>query len=83
MFRILFHKTAEKKFSKLDKPTQKRMSKAIDAISINPYLGTALQGAFKGSHRIRIGDFRVIYEIIEKEQTLLIHTIGSRGDIYK
>jgi len=83
MFRIFFHRVAEKKFSRLDKPTQRRISKAIDAISINPYLGTALQGALKGSHRIRVGDFRVIYEIIAKEQTVLIHAIGSRGDIYK
>ncbi|MCX5748704.1 MAG: type II toxin-antitoxin system RelE/ParE family toxin [Candidatus Saganbacteria bacterium] len=83
MFRILFHKTAEKKFSRLDKPTQNRIAKAIDAISINPKLGTALHGALKGSYRIRIGDFRVIYEIIEKEQIVLVHAIGSRGDIYK
>ena len=83
MFKVLFHKTAEKRFSRLDAPTQKRIANAIEAISINPYFGSALHGRLKGSRRVRIGDFRIVYEILEKERIILIHAIGSRGDIYK
>lgn len=33
--------------------------------------------------RVRIGDYRVIYEINDDELVLIVIKIGARGDIYK
>lgn len=35
------------------------------------------------AHRIRIGDYRVVYEIDEPAQILTIITIGHRKDVYR
>jgi mRNA interferase RelE/StbE len=35
------------------------------------------------AYRLRVGDFRVIYEINENELILIVIKVGPRGDIYK
>jgi mRNA interferase RelE/StbE len=34
-------------------------------------------------YRVRIGDFRVIYEIQDDELVLIVIKVGPRGDVYK
>jgi len=46
-------------------------------------LGKPLKGMFKGMYRFRIGDFRVIYTINEKEKEINIMVIGDRKKVYK
>ena len=41
-----------------------------------------MQG-MEGIHRLRAGDYRVIYEIIEDALVLIVIRVGARGDIYK
>jgi mRNA interferase RelE/StbE len=40
-------------------------------------------GSLAGFHKLRVGDFRVIYEILDPEQILLVHAIGHRREIYR
>ena len=50
----------------------------------NPYSsGKNLKGKFKNKMRLRIGDFRLIYWIEEKEKTVWIIALGLRKEIYK
>ncbi|MFZ2727376.1 MAG: type II toxin-antitoxin system RelE/ParE family toxin [Methylococcaceae bacterium] len=46
-------------------------------------MGKALTGNFKGLWRYRIGDYRVICEIIDNELIIVAIEIGHRKDIYK
>jgi mRNA interferase RelE/StbE len=43
----------------------------------------ALQGELAGLYKFRVGEYRVIYEILAGESALLIHAIGHRRDIYR
>lgn len=83
MFKIVLHKNASKKLAKLPGDLRSKIFKAIDSLSIDPYAGKKLHGQLEGSYRIRIGDFRIIYDIHRPEGLIIIHTIGSRGDVYK
>ncbi|MDI6731076.1 MAG: type II toxin-antitoxin system RelE/ParE family toxin [Candidatus Margulisbacteria bacterium] len=83
MYKIISHKSAEKKLDKLTQNWRLRIVKALDSIAYNPYIGKRLQGELEGCLRIRIGDLRIIYSIYEKEKIVIVHSIGSRGDIYK
>lgn len=33
--------------------------------------------------RIRVGDYRIIYEIHDRELQVLVITVGHRGDVYR
>jgi mRNA interferase RelE/StbE len=83
MFKIVFHKSASKKFARLTPGDRERIARVIDSLTVNPYFGKKLHGELEGSCRLRVGDFRIIYNILENEKIILVHTLGSRGDVYK
>ena len=43
----------------------------------------ALTGEFEGLFKLRVGDYRVIYELIHSEQMIIVHVIGHRREIYR
>jgi len=43
----------------------------------------ALTGQFAGLLKFRVGDYRVLYEIIEEEQVLIVHVVGHRREVYR
>jgi mRNA-degrading endonuclease RelE of RelBE toxin-antitoxin system len=53
-------------------------------IAENPQrLGKPLVGELEGLRSARRGDYRVIYEYLEEDQTVLIHRIQHRRDVYR
>ncbi len=85
MYTIRFAETAISELKNLDKATAKRiMSKiswlAQNADAVKP-LG--LRGDLAGFFKLRIGDYRVIYELIADERVLNIHFVGHRSEIYE
>jgi len=83
MYNVFVHKPAAKKINKLPRNLQEKILKLIDLLADQPYLGKRLQGELAGSWRLRIGDYRLIYDISESDKKVIVHAIGSRGDVYK
>ncbi len=54
-----------------------------DTLRDNPVAGSVLKGEFSGLRRIRIGSFRVVYEVRERELVILVIRIGHRRDVYR
>jgi mRNA-degrading endonuclease RelE of RelBE toxin-antitoxin system len=53
-------------------------------IAENPgRLGKPLIGGLEGLRSARRGDYRIIYEIFEDEETVLIHRVQHRRDVYR
>lgn len=86
-WKIFFTETAEKQFSKLDKPTKIQISNYIEKrlmMSENPRaLGKALNGNFATFWRYRVGDYRLICDIDDDRISVNIIKIGHRKDIYE
>lgn len=82
MAKIEWNEDAIKDLAKLDKPVAQRILKKIDWLSDNFEKVTPepLIGQFKGTFKLRIGDWRVVYTI--EGQTLVIQFIGHRRNIY-
>ena len=56
----------------------------LGPVAENPQrLGKPLLGELEGLHAARRGDYRIIYEIFEDEDTVLIHRIQHRRDVYR
>lgn len=85
MHRIRILAAAARDLTQLDKPIGRRivqrirwLSEHLDSISLEP-----LTGDLDGFYKLRVGDYRVIYEILYDEQTIVIHAVGHRKDIYR
>ncbi len=82
-YEIIFKKPAKRFLKKLDKQKQKRILKKITKLKNNPKLGCPLIGNLKGLWKLRIGKYRVLYNIIQSKLIIQILDIGPRRNIYK
>ena len=76
---------AARDLARLDKPEARRVVARINWLVSNyaTIQPEALSGNLAGFYKLRVGDFRVIYEILDPEQMLLVHAIGHRREIYR
>jgi len=81
-YRVAFTPGAEKQYNKIkatNKSLTKKIQKAFNVISKNPYAGKFLLGELKGYHSYRIGNHRIIYEIIHKQVIVLVLKNRKKG----
>ncbi len=82
-YSLTIKQSALKEIQRLDKPDRKRLIEAIDKLAENPHVGKLLKGEFSGLRRIRVGSWRVIYEINDGKVVVLILRVAHRKDIYR
>ncbi|RKG78842.1 type II toxin-antitoxin system RelE/ParE family toxin [Corallococcus sp. CA049B] len=82
-YAVEFLQTAVKQLAAVDPVHQRRIAKRIDALATEPRPVGAEK--LKGSDylRIRIGDYRVIYQIEDGRLVVLIVELGHRREIYR
>ena len=82
-YSLKIKQSALKEIQKLDKPIRKILIEAIDNLAVNPHVGKPLKGDLSGLRRIRVGFYRVIYEINEGEVLILVLRVAHRKDVYR
>ncbi len=82
-FSIRIKGSAAKELKRIDRSTRSRIVAHIDRLAENPHLGTTLKGDLRGLRRIRVGDYRVIYEVQDSVLVVLVVRIGHRRDAYR
>lgn len=83
MFKVLIDELVLKKdFKKIDTTGQQRIIKTIrKKLTIKPKeFGKPLAGDLKGYWKLRIGEYRVIYEIEEEKVLVYVILVGYRRD---
>lgn len=76
-------RSAQKKLSKINRQDQDRIISAIESLTHNPRPDGCIKLSGRPAWRIRIGSFRVIYEIQDAKLIVLIVKIGHRKEIYR
>ena len=74
---------AQKELAQLPKQEYERIKAAIKNLSQDPRPAGCKKLSGREGWRIRVGDYRVIYEIDDPQQKLTILHIGHRRDVYK
>jgi mRNA interferase RelE/StbE len=71
--------------ARLDKGVGRRIVERVNwlAANLDDIRPEALSGDLVGFYKFRVGDYRVIYEIVRKEKAIVIHAIGHRREIYR
>jgi mRNA interferase RelE/StbE len=83
-YRIAVKRSAAKALKKIPKPDRKRIVKKIDSLAENlPNPDTTKMKGKNPFHKIRISDYRIIYEVQEEVLLILIVKVGHRKDIYR
>ena len=82
-YSIRIKKSAYKELQKVPKSLQPRIAAAIDGLAVQPYTGKVLKGDLSGLRRLRVGDYRIIYEINNEEILILILRIAHRKKAYQ
>jgi mRNA interferase RelE/StbE len=84
MYRVVATKSFGKALARLPMNWQKRIVAKIREIAADPYAPnnnlTKLQG--RDGYRLRVGDWRVIYELQDDHLVMLVLDVGPRGGIY-
>lgn len=81
--RILDEPAAE--MARLDKVTSARILKKVKwlAENVEQIRPERLRGDLADFMKLRVGDYRVLYEILPEENSLIVHKVGHRSEVYK
>jgi mRNA interferase RelE/StbE len=84
MFKVSFKKSAQKELYKIPQKEQILILKAIKNLQNDPFPSGAIKLVGEDTaFRIRIGDYRVIYNIFKNELIIEIIRIKHRKDVYR
>ena len=85
MYHVRILNAAARELARLDRPVGRRVVKRINwlAANLDNVRVEALTGDLADFYKLRVGDYRVLYEILESEHVIVIHHIGHRRDIYR
>ncbi|MFI6578991.1 type II toxin-antitoxin system RelE/ParE family toxin [Nocardiopsis sp. NPDC050513] len=81
-YRVEIAKSARKAVEKIDEPHRGRVKKAIVALADDPRPSGCKKLRGGGGYRIRVGDYRVIYDVDDGVVTVTVTDAGARGGIY-
>ena len=83
-YKVEFKGSAAKALKKIPKSDQRRIRDKIDSLSENlPEPATTKMKGDNPFHRIRVGDYRIIYEIHGDVLLIMVLKIGHRKEVYR
>lgn len=85
MFQVVFTKQAERTLRRMPRNVAILIHAKLDQLASDPY-GThhnATKLKNRPAYRLRVGDWRVVYEIHDAELVILVLKIASRGSVYE
>jgi mRNA interferase RelE/StbE len=83
--KVVLTEDAERDLAGLDRKTAGRIVSRLKwfAEHFDEQAPQPLSGALRGYHKLRVGDWRVIYEINRNDRMLTVHAIEHRSEIYR
>lgn len=82
-YTVSFLRRSAKELADLPSASYERVRDAIQALGETPRPPGCIKLTGRDGWRIRIGDFRVIYEIDDGQRAVIILHVGNRRDIYR
>ena len=83
-YQVLIERRALKELSKLPANITSRVSATIDELGAQPRPHTSkkLAGS-RDQWRVRVGDYRILYEINDKAREVRVFAVGHRREVYR
>ena len=74
---------AKKDLARLESQAQDRLRLAFKVLSRNPRPPKSVKLKGRSGYRVRVGDYRIIYEIFNNKVIILVTRIGHRREVYR
>jgi mRNA interferase RelE/StbE len=83
-YRVIFKPSADRWLLRLPVDVQRRIVREVAALAFNPRpAGVVKLAGTENLWRIRIGNYRVIYEIDDDRLIVLVLRVAHRKDVYR
>jgi mRNA interferase RelE/StbE len=84
VYSVLLERAAEKDLARLAVAVHDRVISSLHGLTRNPRPpGCRKLTGTKNDWRIRVGDYRVIYEIADEIRVVRVHRVRHRGEVYR
>jgi len=85
VYELAFHPDVTKSLKDLDRSVRQRILDKIqwllEHVEEMPHQPLAAQ--WQGMYRLRVGDYRVVYEVNREHRRIVVYAVGHRREIYK
>ncbi|MDE2676380.1 MAG: type II toxin-antitoxin system RelE/ParE family toxin [Gemmatimonadota bacterium] len=82
-YSIRIKRSAARELGRIPPDDRMRVIRAIDRLAEQPLTGSVLKGGLRGLRRVRIGRYRVLYEVLDDELVVLVVRVSHRRDAYR
>ena len=82
-YRIVIKKSAAKELEKLPKKDRARVIERIRGLAEDPRPVGCKKLSAQEKYRIRQGNYRVLYQIVDDEVLVVVVKVGHRRDVYE
>ncbi len=77
-------KSVKKEIAALPRPIGQRLMDAVRGLAVDPRPdGCAKLAGFRDTYRIRVGDYRVVYEVHDRVLLVLLLWVAHRREAYR
>ncbi len=84
MYNVQVSRRAEKQIKALPTAIKNRVTKKLISLRQNPFSSDIKKLKVRHSrYRLRVGDYRIIFDINKESITILVLTVRHRKDVYK
>jgi mRNA interferase RelE/StbE len=83
MYTLIYSPTALKQLEKLEKNTRERILISLERLRIRPESCNIKKLVGMQGYRLRIGDYRVVFDIEQDKLLILVLHVGHRKSIYE
>ena len=80
-YRVILPKSVQKELDRLPEDVAARILARLSALESNPRPSDVKKLKGRPAWRVRVGDYRIIYEIHDRELVVIIVTIGHRREV--
>lgn len=82
-FEVRIKRSAAKELAKLSNANVRRIIQRINALRTDPRPHGAIKLAGRETYRIRQGDYRILYDVLDDVLIIQVIQIGHRSNVYK
>ena len=75
--------SAARELTRIPQQDRLRIVQAIDRLGERPLTGSPLKGEHRGLRRVRVGDYRIVYEVLDDALVVLVVRVAHRREIYR